>query len=297
MSRTSRIPHPPGARYVAIHVWAVERFGLAGAAIIGLLDFFDRAQSASGQPLASSARIIADLEGIVGRDSVLQALKSLQKAEVVERIVTTISGARNLENHVRYSLNAAGVARLFETPEIRSFRNSGFQESPEVLKSVLKSGLKSEVPSYIELELEVEAAAPHAHARAPASAAAIPSVIEKRRHPHRSMSGIECWYLTEDAEAIAIEDSASADQIARAVAAIKARKNSAGKSQSPVPALVHEELEKQQRELHAAERRAITEAQLQQNVQIDLDPAAMSKGAKFLSDGFLRRLESNSNHP
>lgn len=291
MSRTSRIPHPPGARYVAIHVWAVKRFGLAGAAIIGLLDFFDRAQSVSGQPLASSARIIADLEGIVGRDSVLQALKSLQQAEVIERVVSTTIGARNLENHVRYSLNAAGVARLLETPEIRSFGNSGFQEPPEVLKSALKS----EVPSYIGLE--VEAAAPHVHARAPASAAAIPGTTEKRRHPHRSMSGIECWYSTEDAEAIAIEDSASVDQIASAVAAIKARKNSAGKSQSPVPALVREELEKQQRELYAAERRAITEAQLQRNVQIDLDPAAMSKGAQLLSDGIRRRLESNSNRP
>ncbi|MDO8293428.1 MAG: hypothetical protein Q7T29_11280 [Gallionella sp.] len=72
---------------MAIHVWAVERFGLAGAAIIGLLDFFDRAQSVPEQPLASSARIIADLEGIVGRDSVLQALKTLQKADVLHRAV------------------------------------------------------------------------------------------------------------------------------------------------------------------------------------------------------------------
>lgn len=275
MSRTSRIPHPPGARYVAIHVWAVERFGLAGAAIIGLLDFFDRAQSASGQPLASSARIIADLEGIVGRDSVLQALKLLQKAEVIERVVTTISGARNLENHVRYSLNAAGVARLLESPEIRSSRNSGFQESPEVLKP----GLKSEVPSYIELE--VEAAAPHAHD--PASAAAGPSVIEKRRHPHRSMSGIECWYLTEDAEAIAIEDSTSPEQIVAAVAAIRARQNSRGKSTSPVPALVKAELERQHREHLATEQRAVTAQRVAAVDALAIDPLAVARGEQLLA--------------
>lgn len=124
MSRTSRIPHPAGSRYVAIYAWAIGRFGLAGAAIIGLLEFFDRAQSEPRQPLASRARILADLEGIAGRDAIDNALKALQDAGVIEKNTITEPGLKNLERRVQYSLNPSGLARIFETPDFRSSRNS-----------------------------------------------------------------------------------------------------------------------------------------------------------------------------
>lgn len=278
MSRTSRVPHPSGSRYVAIHVWAVERFGLAGAAIIGLLDFFDRGQSTPGQPLASSARIIADLEGIVGRDSVLRALKTLQEVDVIHRVLTTIPGTRNIENHVRYSLNAAGVARLLETPEIRSSRNSGFQESPEVLKSGLKSGVSS------IKELEVEAAAPRAHARGTDSAAAHPTKGKRRT---TRASGIVTWDAGDSAEAERIEQQHSADQISAAVSALL----TAGKQ--PVPGLVAREIERQRREHLAAEQRAVTAQRIAAADTQDFDPMAAAKGEQLLAG--IRRKSKTQN--
>lgn len=285
MSRTSRIPHPSGSRYVAIYAWAVGRFGLAGAAIIGLLDFLDRAQTRPSQPLASRARIIADLEGISGRDAIDQALKVLQDASVIERNTITTPGLRNIENRVLYSLNPTGLALIFETPEIRSSRNSGFQESPEPLKSGLKSGL----PSYINLE--EEAAAPRAHACGPADAAAISSTGEKRRHPRRTANGIECWYPLEDVSADTIENSALPEQITGAVAAIKARKNTAGKPQSPVPALVAEELERARRAVEAVELATAAAQRQALPPTLVIDPAAAAKGEQILAG--IRRKSKN----
>lgn len=105
MSRTTRIPHPPGSRFVSLHAWAVSRFGLAGAAIIGLLDFLDRAKEKEDQPLASRLRILADLEGIVGRNSVDSGLRALSEAGVIRRYEKTSMGEKNFETRVEYGLN------------------------------------------------------------------------------------------------------------------------------------------------------------------------------------------------
>lgn len=263
---------------MAIHVWAVERFGLAGAAIIGLLDFFDRAQSVPEQPLASSARIIADLEGIVGRDSVLQALKTLQKADVLHRVVTTMHGARNIENHVRYSLNATGVARLLETPDFSSSRNSGFQEPPKVLKSGLKSGLSS------IKELEVEAAAPRAYARGTDSAAAHPTKVKRRT---TRPSGIVTWDADDLPEAERIEQQHRADHISTAVSTLL----KAGKQ--PVPGLVAREIEHQHREHLAAEQRAATAQRIAAADTLVVDPLAAARGEQILA-GIRRKAKTQN---
>jgi len=120
--------------------------------------------------------------------------------------------------------------------------------------------------------LQEEAAAPRAHARGPADAAALSG---KRNSPRRTKNGIECWYPSEDPEADAIEDSVPPEQIARAVAAIRARPNSAGKPTSPFPGLVAAEIERQ-RQLnvaHAAEQERI--AQQEQDRQIAEQQSAM----------------------
>ena len=146
--RSSRISHPPGSRFIAVHVWAVHHFGLAGAAILGELDFLDRAQEQPNQPLASRARIIADLEGVVGRNSVDTALSSLEAAGVICRHVLTRHGEKNIERRVSYGLSIDGLANLLGSPQTGSSRLSLNREFPKVPESGPKSGPKQGVPTY-----------------------------------------------------------------------------------------------------------------------------------------------------
>lgn len=48
---------------VPIYEPLIKKFGFQAAAILGLLELLDRAQDLPMQPLASRARVIADLEG------------------------------------------------------------------------------------------------------------------------------------------------------------------------------------------------------------------------------------------
>jgi len=107
--RTSRIPHPPGSRYLIVHHYLVKRFGFAAAAILGLLDFLDRAQPQPGMPLASRARIVAELEGIVGRNAVDQALKTLLDAGVIKKVKIVTPGEKNINVFVEYALCADAI--------------------------------------------------------------------------------------------------------------------------------------------------------------------------------------------
>jgi hypothetical protein len=269
---------------VPIYAWACTSFGLAGAAIIGLLEFLDRAEELPEQPLASRARIIADLQGLVGRNAVDAALDELVKSKAVSRHIEVQPGKNNIKRLVRYGLDLPGLEQLLGTPEIGNSRNSRNRESPEFPESVPKSG----VPSYIE-ELEEEAA-PRAHARGTDSAAASKGSNAKRQHPDRSRLGIECWYPSEDQEADAIVAAHDSDAITAAVTTIRQQLNGAGKRTSPVPALVLAELERQQRERDAAVRRAQEDAELRVRAISEIDPAAQAKGQQLLPATLRARL-------
>ena len=149
MSRDSRIPRPPGSRFVKIYASDLRRFGLAVAAVVSEIEFLDRAQEQPGQPVASRARLIADLEGLVGRDQVDKALRMLQGAQVIKAHSRTERGERNWQTRVEYGLDMVGLARIFPaagTPAFRSPGNSGNQNTREPLKTGRKSG----PPSVIE---------------------------------------------------------------------------------------------------------------------------------------------------
>lgn len=276
MSRTSRIPHPPGTRYVPIHVWACMRFGLAGAAIIGLLEFYDRAEPTGGLPVASRIDIVADLQGIVGKHVIDAALRELEQSGAIQRHVRTEPGNSNIKRTVTYGLDLPGLASLLATPGFGNSRNSQSRESPKLPKPGPKSGVPSNVC------IEKEAAAPRAYARGTADAAASDHEA-KRRHPRRTVNGIECWYASDDVPADAIEASANPEQIAAAVAAIKLQLNGAGRKTSPVPALVLAELERQQRERDAAVRLAQADAELRIRAKSEIDPMAQNKGLQLLA--------------
>ncbi len=287
MSRTSRIPHPPGSRFVSLYHWAVRRFGIAGAAVLGLLDFLDRAHDTPGQPLASRARIIAELEGIVGKHMVDQALKDLIGAGVIHRNEETTMGRRNWETRVEYSLDIAGLKQLLATPETGSsgeLQNRDFRGLP---KPGPDSGLIPGVPYggiEVEEDLKKEAAArANTHCSVGAADAAAAGLNQKRKHPKRTASKIECWYPDEDKAATEIEALFPAEQIAAAVATVKGRNNSVGKPTSPVPALVAEELERAQRAAEMAERRAAEEAKRDAEVQSILPPEIQRQRAAALA--------------
>lgn len=268
MSRTSRIPHPPGTRYVPIYAWACTRFGLAGAAIIGLLEFLDRAEELPEQPLASRARIIADLQGLIGRNAVDSALDALVKGKAITRHIEVQPGQNNIKRLVRYGLDLPGLGQLLGTPEIGNSRNSRNRESPEFPESGPKPG----VPSYIK-ELEGEAAAPRAHARGTDSAAA-PTIRKCRT---RRQSGIVTWVPTDVQAAEVIEQQYAPDDIAAAVAALRKI------SKQPVPGLILQQLEQQQHEHDTAVRLTQEDAELRALATSQIDPVAQAKGQQLLS--------------
>lgn len=141
--RLSRIPHPPGERFLQIHSWAVREVGKAAAAVLAVVDFLDRAQEKAGTPVASRTRIIADLEGFVGRDAIDDALGRLVALGWLCRHELTTLGTANLITRVEYALDADAIATSLQgtialrntaTPEIRTsgtpeIRTSGSPES------------------------------------------------------------------------------------------------------------------------------------------------------------------------
>lgn len=109
MPRASRIRHPSGGRFIQLHAWAVGAVGREGAAVLGLMDFLDRVQDQPGKPLASRSRIIADLQGLAGRNAIDDALARLVDLDWLRLHVDTQVKQRNLSTTHYYSLNAAAV--------------------------------------------------------------------------------------------------------------------------------------------------------------------------------------------
>ena len=118
MARTSRIPHPTGGTFIQFYSWAVRAAGRDAAAIIGLLDFLDRARESKNEILASRARILADLEGIVSRYAVDKALGELEARSWICRHEREIFGGRNISKVHEYSLNTDKLAEFIENQNV-----------------------------------------------------------------------------------------------------------------------------------------------------------------------------------
>jgi len=243
MSRVSRIQHQPGSRFIALHAWAVREFGVAGAAVIGLLDFLDRAHEKANQPTASRQRVVAELEFIVGRDQVDRALRTLVEVGAINVHKKTTAGAKNLVTRVEYSINSGTLNKIITgTPEIRSPGDSCPQEPPGQLDPVLNPGV-----AYTKKEKEEEAAA-----RAQARGAAAAKNNKKRRS---TASGIVTWTPDDERAAAELEQQGRPDELAAAVATVTAT------GRDPVPGLVARAIERQQRARHDAARRAALDAE------------------------------------
>ena len=109
MGRESRIQHPPGELFVTGHRWVARQEGLAVALVLGAIDFLDRPRGSPGEPVATRARLQADLEGFVGRDAIDKALRRLVTLGWIKRHQRSEIGQANLIQIVEYSLVAAAV--------------------------------------------------------------------------------------------------------------------------------------------------------------------------------------------
>lgn len=185
MSRVSRIRHPAGSRFVILYEWVVRAVGRDGAAVIGLLEFLDRAQAEPGQRLASRARIIADLEGIASRQKIDSALTLLVELGWVRR-----HDCKEIRNNIRswheYSLSA-GAINLMTTgvPKREPPAISGENQDEE------QNGNQSELATYCEqVNQEKEKKQQYASLSDATRDAATPNDFEGR--PSHDFKGSEC---------------------------------------------------------------------------------------------------------
>lgn len=103
-ARTSRIEHPTGGVFIQLHCWAVRAFGRDAAAVLGALDFLDRAQDQSGRSVASRTRLLADLEGVVSRYALDRALGELVELGFVVKSEREEFRRKNLTRLHEYAL-------------------------------------------------------------------------------------------------------------------------------------------------------------------------------------------------
>lgn len=228
--RDSRLPHPRGGRFVQLHAWAVQAVGHSAAAILGLLDFLDRAQERPGQLVAARARIIADLEGVVGHGAIDDALARLTELGWVRRQEKRIEN--NIGARSWYSLDAAAVARYLSSHGISL-------EIPVVPKSGQRSpdfGTETGTPSTREKECSAATGA------------------SRDKTWFERPSGITGWTAADVAKAELMEAETPMEELRDAVARCSAR------GVEPYPGRVA-------RELRGARKRAATLARGEQNAR------------------------------
>ena len=132
---------------------------------------------------------------------------------------------------------------LVQSPELKKRVLAAVAASPECCLKVdsLRNHMVS-VQGEGEAEGEGEVKKKAAVSSPPSAAA--PLNNKKRRHPRRTEHGIECWYPNEDVLADKLEAETQGDELAAAVAGVRAQPNSQGKpSTSPVPQLVKDKLD------------------------------------------------------
>ena len=153
--RDSRINHPPGARFVMSYIWAAQALGKDAAAVLGLFDFLDRASDKKGTFVASRARVLSDLEGIVTRYAVDNSLSFLtERGFLVKREREEIRKKNMTKTH-EYALDADAVNSFLEkqNPDVldseprRSESGTGDQSRPPVRNPGPVAGPESGTPS------------------------------------------------------------------------------------------------------------------------------------------------------
>ncbi len=232
--RESRIPHPRAGRFILVHEWAVGAVGHSAAAVVGLLDFYDRTHDRAGEPLARRLRIVADLAGIVGRNSVDSALCDLVGRGWLAVHKVTDTGGKNITTTHWYCLRADVIAQ-----------HLGVRGKPGVPVSGRRVSRDRDRNGDAFLLKEKDIAAT-ARVRDSDPARASKKVRRARA------SGIVSWTTDDAVEAERLEARTAGEEISAAVAAVSAQ------GKDPVPGLI-------EREITKARARAAARARGEQN--------------------------------
>ncbi len=262
------------------------------------IDFLDRAQDAPGRPVASRARILADLEGLVGRNSVDSALRILVEAGWLKRHERRTLGPFNIQRSYEFSLDAVAIAASLGHSMMDS--DSGDPDVPisEIRQSPNRDQSRNLIREPLE-RIEVdEAAAPSKRAIVAAAAGHSSSIQGKRRR--KRPSGIVTWVPEDEEEAVRIEAATSREDIVKAIARL------CHNEKQPVPGMVAIELERMTKEVQLAKLRSEAEDRHQSalkakpaddvsafDIGIKLMPSAVRRAVRARRSGARQELDGD----
>lgn len=222
-------------------MWAVKHVEFAAAAILGLLDFLDRRHERPGELLAPRQRIVSDLQGIVGRNSIDAALSKLVQLQWIKQHEITATTGNNIATTHWYSLCPETIAQ--------HLRGHGIAGVP-------KSGCRSSPPGAPDRES-------HLLQEEDGSSASLGD--KKTKMWTVRPSGIETWTPNDQILAERLETETAADDLAVAITSLRDAKK------APYPSLVAREIKKQQGRRDSAartrEREAAAEAAADKRLQ------------------------------
>lgn len=271
--RSSRIPHPPGGRIFLIHHWVLSRLGFSVAAVLGAIDFLDRAQPRPGQFVCSRARLIADLEGLVGKNKIDEALAKLIALGWLRREEETILGPRNLQIRHQYALCADAIADFLTDSGIPGVPEEGSRQSRGPGRQSSQNW--DAISKHKELE---EAACKRPE-----------SVVALKAYSVRA-SGIAGWYESDHVQAEAIEHENSAETITAAITSL------AITGKDPLLGLVVREIDRQRRALQMVERRAAAQVQYAEKLARSVRGIADQHEARCRGEVYLHTLSNKKKH-
>ena len=285
--RASRIPHPLGGRFIQVWEWAVRTIGRDAAIVMAEIDFLDRAQDTPGRPVASRARILADLEGLVGRNSVDNALRILVEAGWLKRHERRTLGPFNIQRSYEFSLDAVAIAASLGHSMMNS--DSGDPDVPisESRQSPNRDQSRNPIREPLERKEEEKEAAASSKRQIVAAAAGHSTSIQRKRRRKRP-SGIVTWVPEDEEEALRIEAVASHEDIVKAIARLSRNEK------QPVPGMVSIELERMTEEVQLAQLRSKAEDrhQLALNAKPADDVSAFEIGIKLMPSAIRRSVRA-----
>lgn len=235
MARISRIPHPPGATFFRLHAWVVRAAGRDAAVVLDAIDFLDQREELAGPPVVSRLKLLAHLEGVVGRNGVDKALKLLVENGWIKKKekVHLNRNSRNINKFHLYSLHPEKISAFLEyksrhpecgTPEIQD-QGPNLEQTPETDAdpdmdpcSEPNSGASKELEEEIDIETKKEAEEKnHSSASAIQLIAQNPAATTKRSIFNVRNSGIATWNSDDEDNASRIEATYAPDRILAAV--------------------------------------------------------------------------------
>ena len=251
------------------------------------IDFLDRAQDRPGRPVASRARILADLEGLVGRNSVDNALRILVEAGWLKRHERRTLGPFNIQRSYEFSLDAVAIAASLGRSMMDS--NSGDPDVPisESRQSPNRDQSRNPIREPLERKEEEKEAAASSKRQIVAAAAGHSTSIQRKRRRKRP-SGIVTWVPEDEEEALRIEAVASHEDIVKAIARLSRNEK------QPVPGMVSIELERMTEEVQLAQLRSKAEDrhQLALNAKPADDVSAFEIGIKLMPSAIRRSVRA-----